>query len=285
MGLSLTHFSTVEGFPRGLRIDKLLGSQPEAVLTILLLSCCSRLRANTWLVLIIPWRLRLLPSNWVTLVFKYFKHVNYFTEANKPTFWLRHLIRCFEWKPKCFLERSGKLLWNHEKASLAKSKRPKLFWFPMLRNPWSFILKRTILKYFRLLFSFAFVSRRPEITIVAAEPLRSSSWFPGASPVTPQGLGFPSASSHGQWRRNEHIPAEVSVNLHEASLICKGKKHSKSREEQWFCLLGFSSHWVKDYDSVLFLCMLIQYFWFFFLSFFFIKNHIWMYINIYISIL
>ncbi|KFQ30201.1 hypothetical protein N331_11985, partial [Merops nubicus] len=51
--------------------------------------------------------------------------------------------------------------------------------------------------------------RRPEITIVAAEPLRSSSWFPGASPVTPHGLGFPSASSHAQWRRNEHIPAEL----------------------------------------------------------------------------
>ncbi|XP_053797209.1 SH3 domain-containing protein 19 isoform X3 [Vidua chalybeata] len=51
--------------------------------------------------------------------------------------------------------------------------------------------------------------RRPEITIVAAEPLRPSSWFPGASPVTPQGLGFPSASSHAQWRRNEHLPAEL----------------------------------------------------------------------------
>ncbi|XP_064918751.1 SH3 domain-containing protein 19 isoform X5 [Columba livia] len=51
--------------------------------------------------------------------------------------------------------------------------------------------------------------RRPEITIVAAEPLRQSSWFPGAGPVTPQGLGFPSASSHAQWRRNEHIPAEL----------------------------------------------------------------------------
>ncbi|XP_055650602.1 SH3 domain-containing protein 19 isoform X5 [Falco peregrinus] len=51
--------------------------------------------------------------------------------------------------------------------------------------------------------------RRPEITIVAAEPLRPSSWFPGASPVAPQGLGFPSASSHAQWRRNEHIPAEL----------------------------------------------------------------------------
>ncbi|KFW75663.1 hypothetical protein N305_00506, partial [Manacus vitellinus] len=51
--------------------------------------------------------------------------------------------------------------------------------------------------------------RRPEITIVAAEPLRPSSWFPGANPVTPQGLGFPSASSHAQWRRNERIPAEL----------------------------------------------------------------------------
>ncbi|KAM9381671.1 SH3 domain-containing protein 19 [Phaethornis superciliosus] len=51
--------------------------------------------------------------------------------------------------------------------------------------------------------------RRPEITIVAAEPLRPSSWFPGASPVVPQGLGFPSASCHAQWRRNEHIPAEL----------------------------------------------------------------------------
>ncbi|KAI1238438.1 hypothetical protein IHE44_0013167 [Lamprotornis superbus] len=52
-------------------------------------------------------------------------------------------------------------------------------------------------------------SGRPEITIVAAEPLRPSSWFPGASPVTPQGLGFPSVSSHAQWRRNEHLPAEL----------------------------------------------------------------------------
>ncbi|XP_032915735.1 SH3 domain-containing protein 19 isoform X2 [Catharus ustulatus] len=51
--------------------------------------------------------------------------------------------------------------------------------------------------------------RRPEITIVAAEPLRPSSWFPGASPVTPQGLAFPCASSHAQWRRNEYLPAEL----------------------------------------------------------------------------
>ncbi|XP_042684373.1 SH3 domain-containing protein 19 isoform X2 [Centrocercus urophasianus] len=51
--------------------------------------------------------------------------------------------------------------------------------------------------------------RRPEITIVAAEPLRPSSWFPGASPVAPQGLGFSSASPHAQWRTNELIPAEL----------------------------------------------------------------------------
>ncbi|KFU88305.1 hypothetical protein M959_02785, partial [Chaetura pelagica] len=51
--------------------------------------------------------------------------------------------------------------------------------------------------------------RRPEITIVASEPLRPSSWFHGASPVTPQGLGFPSASCHAQWRRNEHITVEL----------------------------------------------------------------------------
>ncbi|OXB69567.1 UNVERIFIED_CONTAM: hypothetical protein H355_003860, partial [Colinus virginianus] len=59
-------------------------------------------------------------------------------------------------------------------------------------------------KYFPLLYP-----RRPEITIVAAEPLRPSSWFPGASPVAPQGLGFPSASPHAQWRTNELIPAEL----------------------------------------------------------------------------
>lgn len=105
----------------------------------------------------------------------------------------------------------------------------------MPKKPLSFILKRTILKCFSILFSFAFIFRRPEITIVAAEPLRPSSWFPGASPVTPHGLGFPSASSHAQWRRNEHIPAEVSVNLHEVTLIYKGKNH-KLRKENSFLL-------------------------------------------------
>ncbi|KFP33273.1 hypothetical protein N325_03075, partial [Colius striatus] len=49
--------------------------------------------------------------------------------------------------------------------------------------------------------------RRYETVIYVA--VRSSSWFPGASPVTPHGLGYPSASSHAQWRRNERIPAEL----------------------------------------------------------------------------
>ncbi|XP_073197446.1 SH3 domain-containing protein 19 isoform X7 [Lepidochelys kempii] len=49
--------------------------------------------------------------------------------------------------------------------------------------------------------------RRPEITIVAAEPLRPSSWFPGGN-VTPQGLGFPSPSQ-ANWRTNELVPAEL----------------------------------------------------------------------------
>lgn len=140
--------STVGGFSRSLW-GRQSGSQPAADLTIPLFSHCSRLKAHAWLVLIILWRLRLLPSNWVTLVFKYFKHVNYFTEANKPTFWLSHLIRCFEWKPKCLLERLGKLLWNRRKVSLVKSKRLELFWFSMLRKPWSFTFKETILKHFR----------------------------------------------------------------------------------------------------------------------------------------
>ncbi|XP_038610884.1 SH3 domain-containing protein 19 [Tachyglossus aculeatus] len=47
--------------------------------------------------------------------------------------------------------------------------------------------------------------RRPEITIVAAEPLRPTSWFPGASPA----LGFPSSPSPGAWRPNEAVPAEL----------------------------------------------------------------------------
>ncbi|XP_060034948.1 SH3 domain-containing protein 19 isoform X2 [Erinaceus europaeus] len=48
--------------------------------------------------------------------------------------------------------------------------------------------------------------RRPEITIVAAEPLRPSSWFPGAPPP---GLGFPPPSTAGSWRSNELVPAEL----------------------------------------------------------------------------
>ncbi|XP_037591453.1 SH3 domain-containing protein 19 [Cebus imitator] len=48
--------------------------------------------------------------------------------------------------------------------------------------------------------------RRPEITIVAAEPLRPASWFPG----TPHpGLGFPASSAAGPWRPNELVPAEL----------------------------------------------------------------------------
>ncbi|XP_036743583.2 SH3 domain-containing protein 19 isoform X1 [Manis pentadactyla] len=48
--------------------------------------------------------------------------------------------------------------------------------------------------------------RRPEITIVAAEPLRPASWFPGAPPP---GLGFPPSSAAGPWRTNELVPAEL----------------------------------------------------------------------------
>nr|XP_035945088.1 SH3 domain-containing protein 19 isoform X3 [Halichoerus grypus] len=48
--------------------------------------------------------------------------------------------------------------------------------------------------------------RRPEITIVAAEPLRPSSWFPGAPPP---GLGFPPSSAAGPWRPSELVPAEL----------------------------------------------------------------------------
>uniref|UniRef100_A0A8C9FRD6 SH3 domain-containing protein n=1 Tax=Pavo cristatus TaxID=9049 RepID=A0A8C9FRD6_PAVCR len=61
----------------------------------------------------------------------------------------------------------------------------------------------------KIIIPLCFICRRPEITIVAAEPLRPSSWFPGASPVAPQGLGFPSASPHARWRTNELIPAEL----------------------------------------------------------------------------
>uniref|UniRef100_A0A667G3D2 SH3 domain containing 19 n=1 Tax=Lynx canadensis TaxID=61383 RepID=A0A667G3D2_LYNCA len=48
--------------------------------------------------------------------------------------------------------------------------------------------------------------RRPEITIVAAEPLRPASWFPGAPPP---GLGFPPPSAAGPWRPSELVPAEL----------------------------------------------------------------------------
>ncbi|XP_045854199.1 SH3 domain-containing protein 19 isoform X3 [Meles meles] len=48
--------------------------------------------------------------------------------------------------------------------------------------------------------------RRPEITIVAAEPLRPASWFPGAPPP---GLGFPPSSAAGSWRPSELVPAEL----------------------------------------------------------------------------
>uniref|UniRef100_A0A8C3WQ94 SH3 domain containing 19 n=1 Tax=Catagonus wagneri TaxID=51154 RepID=A0A8C3WQ94_9CETA len=48
--------------------------------------------------------------------------------------------------------------------------------------------------------------RRPEITIVAAEPLRPTSWFPGAPPP---GLGFPPSSAAGPWRASELVPAEL----------------------------------------------------------------------------
>ncbi|XP_047422098.1 SH3 domain-containing protein 19 isoform X2 [Sciurus carolinensis] len=48
--------------------------------------------------------------------------------------------------------------------------------------------------------------RRPEITIVAAEPLRPASWFPGAPPP---GLGFPPTPATSPWRPNELVPAEL----------------------------------------------------------------------------
>ncbi|KAG8507315.1 SH3 domain-containing protein 19, partial [Galemys pyrenaicus] len=50
-------------------------------------------------------------------------------------------------------------------------------------------------------------ARRPEITIVAAEPLRPTSWFPG---TPPPGLGFPPSSAAGPWRSTELVPAEVN---------------------------------------------------------------------------
>ncbi|XP_062963685.1 SH3 domain-containing protein 19 isoform X2 [Cynocephalus volans] len=48
--------------------------------------------------------------------------------------------------------------------------------------------------------------RRPEITIVAAEPLSPASWFPGAPPP---GLGYPPSSAARTWRSNELVPAEL----------------------------------------------------------------------------
>ncbi|XP_036168564.1 SH3 domain-containing protein 19 isoform X5 [Myotis myotis] len=48
--------------------------------------------------------------------------------------------------------------------------------------------------------------RRPEITIVAAEPLRPASWFPGAPAP---GLAFPPPSAAGPWRPRELVPAEL----------------------------------------------------------------------------
>ncbi|CAK6445889.1 unnamed protein product [Pipistrellus nathusii] len=48
--------------------------------------------------------------------------------------------------------------------------------------------------------------RRPEITIVAAEPLRPASWFPGAPAP---GLGFSPPSAAGPWRPSELVPAEL----------------------------------------------------------------------------
>ncbi|XP_013923997.1 PREDICTED: SH3 domain-containing protein 19 isoform X1 [Thamnophis sirtalis] len=50
--------------------------------------------------------------------------------------------------------------------------------------------------------------RRPEITIVAAEPLGPSSWFPGGNCVPQQGLLFQSTHSQTPWRTTELVPAE-----------------------------------------------------------------------------
>ncbi|KAJ7326892.1 hypothetical protein JRQ81_016651 [Phrynocephalus forsythii] len=49
--------------------------------------------------------------------------------------------------------------------------------------------------------------RRPEITIVAAEPL-GPSWFPGGNHVTPQDLVFQSSHTQASWRTNDLVPAE-----------------------------------------------------------------------------
>uniref|UniRef100_A0A8C5YA41 SH3 domain-containing protein 19 n=1 Tax=Microcebus murinus TaxID=30608 RepID=A0A8C5YA41_MICMU len=54
--------------------------------------------------------------------------------------------------------------------------------------------------------------RRPEITIVAAEPLRPASWFPGAPPP---GLGFSPSSAAGPWRPSELVPDELPPSYEE----------------------------------------------------------------------
>ncbi|XP_033017099.1 SH3 domain-containing protein 19 isoform X2 [Lacerta agilis] len=50
--------------------------------------------------------------------------------------------------------------------------------------------------------------RRPEITIVAAEPLGPSSWFPGGNHVPQQGLGFQPPHTQAPWRTNDLVSAE-----------------------------------------------------------------------------
>ncbi|XP_066488334.1 SH3 domain-containing protein 19 isoform X2 [Tiliqua scincoides] len=50
--------------------------------------------------------------------------------------------------------------------------------------------------------------RRPEITIVAAEPIGPSSWFPGATHIPRQGLVFQSPHAQASWRTSELVPAE-----------------------------------------------------------------------------
>ncbi|XP_034257226.1 SH3 domain-containing protein 19 isoform X1 [Pantherophis guttatus] len=50
--------------------------------------------------------------------------------------------------------------------------------------------------------------RRPEITIVAAEPLGPSSWFPGGNRLPQQGLLFQSTHSQTPWRTTELVTAE-----------------------------------------------------------------------------
>lgn len=51
---------------------------------------------------------------------------------------------------------------------------------------------------------------------MAAEPLRPTSWFPGAPH---SGLGFPASSAAGPWRPNELVPSEVDT-CHIPTLHC-----------------------------------------------------------------